>query len=360
MTDNELMSIGEFAKLTGMTASALRFYDDTGLLRPADVDALTGYRRYGESQLSLAYRLRLLRAIGMPLLSISRFFAADEDDAVRMIDDQLGAVDVDAAEARQAASELKVTLGNDDHQPLGTISGVVLAGALDQVLATTIDDLSTPILSGIRVEVASDAVTLIATDRYRLAIRTLVHQPAGPTTWSGTVDGDDLRRLHSQLRRSPTVKLTAGTITLGIQFIDGTVADLPLRTEVFPDYREMISVLSPVTLHLTIEKKSLLNILEKQAPEFVGIRVAGQQPSLLIPGMTPIELAGSASGPDLTLCFELITLYPALSHALGGDLMFNIRGTDQPVTLRSADDGDLTTVLMPCPRPALATEGTES
>lgn len=56
---------------------------------------------------------------------------------------------------------------------------------MDQVLATTIDDLSTPILSGIRVEVASDAVTLIATDRYRLAIRTLVHQPAGPTTWSG-------------------------------------------------------------------------------------------------------------------------------------------------------------------------------
>ena len=35
---NELLSIGRFAQLTGLTAKALRHYDELGLLRPAHVD----------------------------------------------------------------------------------------------------------------------------------------------------------------------------------------------------------------------------------------------------------------------------------------------------------------------------------
>ncbi|WP_168706496.1 MerR family DNA-binding transcriptional regulator, partial [Gordonia paraffinivorans] len=47
MADPELMSIGAFAKVAGLTASALRFYDDAGLLRPEQVDPLTGLNRPG-------------------------------------------------------------------------------------------------------------------------------------------------------------------------------------------------------------------------------------------------------------------------------------------------------------------------
>ena len=50
MADPELMSIGAFAKAAGLTASALRFYDDAGLLRPEQVDPLTGYRFYSQPQ----------------------------------------------------------------------------------------------------------------------------------------------------------------------------------------------------------------------------------------------------------------------------------------------------------------------
>ncbi|EHK80445.1 MerR family DNA-binding transcriptional regulator [Rhodococcus pyridinivorans] len=42
MTDPEMMSIGVFAELVGLTASALRFYDDAGLLRPEQVDPVDG------------------------------------------------------------------------------------------------------------------------------------------------------------------------------------------------------------------------------------------------------------------------------------------------------------------------------
>ena len=43
--------IGEFAYLGGVSAKTLRFYDEIGLLRPASVDARTGYRQYRPEQL---------------------------------------------------------------------------------------------------------------------------------------------------------------------------------------------------------------------------------------------------------------------------------------------------------------------
>ncbi|MBL2815669.1 MerR family DNA-binding transcriptional regulator, partial [Klebsiella pneumoniae] len=39
-------TIGAVARATGLTASALRFYGDCGLLAPAVVDEVTGYRYY--------------------------------------------------------------------------------------------------------------------------------------------------------------------------------------------------------------------------------------------------------------------------------------------------------------------------
>ncbi|MEV3971286.1 hypothetical protein AB0K68_24550 [Streptomyces sp. NPDC050698] len=41
------------------------------------------------------------------------------------------------------------------------------------------------------------------------------------------------------------------------------------------------------------------------------------------------------------------TLYPAVSTAIGPAVMLDLRGHDRPVTIRSADSGDLTTLAMP-------------
>ncbi|WP_434590252.1 MerR family transcriptional regulator [Brevibacterium sp. 1718] len=54
MTDSDLMPIGAFARIVGLTASALRFYNDAGILRPDHVDAQTGYRFYSEEQIHTA------------------------------------------------------------------------------------------------------------------------------------------------------------------------------------------------------------------------------------------------------------------------------------------------------------------
>nr|WP_246280227.1 MerR family transcriptional regulator [Nocardioides daedukensis] len=168
------MSIGAFAKLAGLTASALRFYDDAGLLRPERVDPLSGYRFYSEAQLVRALQLRQLREIGMPLPTIGRFFTASAADALRLIDDQVARATAEAEGIQQTAAALKAFLGEGAYLTLCVLPGPVLAAAVDQVLATTTHDPEIPVLGGVRLEADPDALSLTATDRYRLATRTLV------------------------------------------------------------------------------------------------------------------------------------------------------------------------------------------
>ncbi|MGH3832542.1 MAG: MerR family transcriptional regulator [Pseudonocardiaceae bacterium] len=46
-----LLTIGAFAQATRLSPKALRLYDHLGLLRPAETNPLTGYRRYAPEQL---------------------------------------------------------------------------------------------------------------------------------------------------------------------------------------------------------------------------------------------------------------------------------------------------------------------
>lgn len=65
-----MLSIGDFAQLGQVSARMLRHYDDLGLLRPARVDAVTGYRSYGTAQLSRLHKLLALRDRGFTLEQI--------------------------------------------------------------------------------------------------------------------------------------------------------------------------------------------------------------------------------------------------------------------------------------------------
>jgi DNA-binding transcriptional MerR regulator len=65
-----LLSIGEFARLSRLSAKALRRYDELGLLRPDRVDPDTGYRWYAARQLEQARLVAVLRQIGVPLARI--------------------------------------------------------------------------------------------------------------------------------------------------------------------------------------------------------------------------------------------------------------------------------------------------
>src|SRR5947208_3678835 len=58
---DDLLTIGRFARLSGLSIGALRHYDELDLLRPAEVDRFTSYRRYRRDQLETARLIARLR-----------------------------------------------------------------------------------------------------------------------------------------------------------------------------------------------------------------------------------------------------------------------------------------------------------
>lgn len=62
----ERISIGDFAREARLTPKALRLYDEMGLLVPAEVDPISGYRYYTADQLDRARLVAQLRLVGMP------------------------------------------------------------------------------------------------------------------------------------------------------------------------------------------------------------------------------------------------------------------------------------------------------
>jgi DNA-binding transcriptional MerR regulator len=78
----ELLPIGRFSRLSGLTIKALRHYDEIGLLRPARVDGSSGYRYYAVAQVREAEGIRRLRSLEVPLDEI-RGLLGSEDQTVR-------------------------------------------------------------------------------------------------------------------------------------------------------------------------------------------------------------------------------------------------------------------------------------
>jgi DNA-binding transcriptional MerR regulator len=75
---NELMAIGRFARLSGLSVETLHHYDEVGLLRPAEVDGDTGYRRYRPDQLPEARAIRRLRELELSLDQIREVLATGD------------------------------------------------------------------------------------------------------------------------------------------------------------------------------------------------------------------------------------------------------------------------------------------
>src|SRR5919198_782629 len=79
MRDDELMTIGRFARVSGLSIYALRHYDEVGLLVPAETDPDSGYRRYRREQVTTARRIRALRFIDLPIEDIRQIIDSNGD-----------------------------------------------------------------------------------------------------------------------------------------------------------------------------------------------------------------------------------------------------------------------------------------
>ena len=63
----------------------------------------------------------------------------------------------------------------------GTVEGPEFAAAVAQVAVAAGRDDTLPMLTGVRLEIDGDTLTLAATDRYRLAVRELTWSPGDPS-----------------------------------------------------------------------------------------------------------------------------------------------------------------------------------
>jgi protein phosphatase len=113
----------EFSAATGLSVKALRLYDERGLLVPARVDRITGYRRYSEDQAAAAGRIALLRRAGIGLADIERFLAAP---ASAVIDRWRADLAAETAVRRRALDALASALGFDTSRPQEPAMAVVI------------------------------------------------------------------------------------------------------------------------------------------------------------------------------------------------------------------------------------------
>ncbi len=82
------MRINEFAKLTGVSVRTLHYYDQIGLLKPAEVDEWTGYRFYDEKSLEKMQQIMFYRELDFSLNWISEILSSPDFDKQKTLDEQ--------------------------------------------------------------------------------------------------------------------------------------------------------------------------------------------------------------------------------------------------------------------------------
>lgn len=80
MHDDELMTIGRFARLSQVSVHTLRHYDEIGLLAPAEIDPASGYRRYRRAQIRVARLIQVLRGLDLPIEEVRPMLSAGTDE----------------------------------------------------------------------------------------------------------------------------------------------------------------------------------------------------------------------------------------------------------------------------------------
>ena len=109
------LTIGQLARLSGLTTRALRHYDKLCVLRPAAVGDDNGYRLYDRGQVDVARQIRVLRELEVPLDEVRRIVAdPDSEDAQRRIAAHRARVEARLNELRTAHYFLGLLAGGTE------------------------------------------------------------------------------------------------------------------------------------------------------------------------------------------------------------------------------------------------------
>ncbi len=127
----------------------------------------------------------------------------------------------------------------------GALESDVFAAAVAQVALAAGRDDTLPVLTGVRVEIEGDQITLAATDRYRLAVRTLAWRPEQPgMSATALVPARTLAETAKALTGGPEILLALATGGAGEGMIGfeggGRRTTSRLLEGEFPKYRSLL------------------------------------------------------------------------------------------------------------------------
>ena len=346
------LRIGEMARASGLTVSALRFYDGAGVLVPA-VDPGTGYRTYASGQVPAARMLAGLRRVGMPVPRIAAVLASLTDadagpEAVHdALDDHLRLLEQGLDDARREVARLHALVGRP---PAGVtqvvLDGAALAAALGSVDFAVGTDADVPALGGVLLDVAGGELRLVATDRYRLAVTTVPTAAVGGPDAAATLPAVLLDGLRPLLGTGPvTFTLSAEQVTLatgGVQLSTAVVATP------FPDWRSRLrrGTVRAVTVDAARLRRDLLRA--RPDPDASRSGVDGHEVVVLTLGADGRPAFGGTAEPagPWRTGVDREFLLQALDAGGPGQLVLELDGPLDPIAVRPVAS-DSFSVLMP-------------
>jgi protein phosphatase len=157
----ERMTIGEFAREAGLTAKALRLYDELALIAPAEVDPVSGYRYYRTDQ-----RMTLSSTLTAAWLLDDRLAVAHIGDSRAWLlrDGELSRLTTDHTEVQSLIDDGSITEDEARSDPRRNLLNRALAAAAPGEP----DVVVVPVRDGDRVVLTTDGVhAVVEPDRLR-------------------------------------------------------------------------------------------------------------------------------------------------------------------------------------------------
>jgi DNA-binding transcriptional MerR regulator len=334
------MTISEFARLVGLAPSALRFYDDCGLLPPAEVDATNGYRYYDASQADRARLLRDLREIDLPLPDVRLALDAPPAEVAELVRAHLRTLEAKSTATRDAATRLLTQLLSQ--RTTAVLGGPEFASAVRQVAPTAAPTDEYPGLDCVLIELSPEEITFVATDRYRLAMRTVRPVEFAGATGRVLAPAAELIALSRWAAAGEVVRVEVdGGLVLARE---DEARALAVSDAEYPAYQQILEGLAPPVCRVAVDRVALLGALVGRDVVVLDL----ESDALRIVGGSGDELRLDAIGSGTArVGFTASMLAAALEASVGPDVLLEICEPARPVVVRSADQGTFTTLVMP-------------
>jgi DNA polymerase-3 subunit beta len=338
-----MRGIGEVSRASGLAVSALRFYDGAGVLVPAEVDPATGYRWYTDEQVRAARLIAGLRRVGMPVAEIAEAVRELGDPgAVRdRLDRHRRRLEDGLADAKRELLRIHTLLDLEENLMTRiTLPAAALAAGLDAVRFAAADPAG--LLPGVLFDTGDGTLTLVATDRFRMALAEVAADVEGPPA-----------RLSVPLSFVEGLLSLTGPVTLDLSAdgvraeAGGTVLeDKPLPVE-FPDYKRLVEHGREPSARATVDTAALRELVAT-APG-TPREHDGTAYEIVIFGFDPdgrVRLASESEWSDEHIAVNREFLLEALDAGNSGQLVLELDGPIHPLALRVPGESRYS-ILMP-------------